>query len=222
MGLNLYSEIEPLFLDKEAANYLWGEFLELLKKYNARKVLDIGCGSGDFCVLAKKEGFEVVGIDLSIAQVEKARKKGCTAFNKDVCEIKEKFDMAVAIFDVINYMNKNELKNFFECIEKVSEYFIFDMNTYYAMEDLAVGTLKAESENKFSVLYSEFEDNKLITEITLFEKKEECYIKKQEEIVQYYHSLEEILKLTNKKLVEKIDISLYGSEEAEKKIIVLK
>jgi len=88
------------------------------------------------------------------------------------------------------------------------------------MEDLAVGTLKSEDKERFATLYSEFENKKLITEITLFEKNDNCYTKKQASITQYYHSLEEIEKLTRLKLKDIIPISLYGSEEAEKLILV--
>jgi len=222
LGLELYAQIEEMFLDKEAADILWSKFIEILKLYNINEVLDIGCGSGDFCMMAKEKGISIKGIDLSKGQVKRAVKKGCNCEVKNVCDLRENFESAVAIFDVINYMNENELKKFFSCVEKVIEkYFIFDINTLYAMEDLAIGTLKAESENKFSTLYSEFEDNKLVTEITLFEKKnDECYVKKQEKIVQYYYPLETIEKLTPLKLKEIIPISLYGSDEAEKLILI--
>ena len=221
MGLELYSHIEELFLDKEAADMLWGSFLDIVKELNIKNLLDIGCGGGDFCLMAKNEEIDVKGVDLSLAQVQKAKKKGCKCENIDICDMNEKFEVGVAIFDVINYMDKNELKKFFECVEKVVEkYFIFDVNTFYAMDELAIGTLKAEDENRFSTLFSEFEDNKLITEITLFEKKDNCYTKKQKSITQYYHSLEEIENLTKMKLKEEIPISLYGSEEAEKLILV--
>ena len=221
MGLDLYSHIEEIFLDKEAADMLWGSFLDIVKELNIKNLLDIGCGGGDFCLMAKNEEIDVKGVDLSVAQVQKAKKKGCKCENIDICDMNEKFEAGVAIFDVINYMDKNELKKFFECVEKVVEkYFIFDVNTFYAMDELAIGTLKAEDENRFSTLFSEFEDNKLITEITLFEKKDNCYTKKQKSITQYYHSLEEIENLTNMKLKEEIPISLYGSEEAEKLILV--
>ena len=222
MGLELYAEIEELFLDKEAADMLWGSFLDIVKELNIKNFLDIGCGGGDFCLMAKKAGIDVKGVDLSFSQVKKAQKKGCNCENIDICDMKEKFEAATAIFDVINYMDKNELKKFFSCVEKVVEkYFIFDINTFYAMDELAVGNLKAEDENRFSTLYSQFEDNKLITEITLFEKKDNnCYIKKQKSITQYYHSVEEIEKLTSMKLKNMVPISLYGSEEAEKMILV--
>jgi len=221
MSLDLYSKVEELFLDKEAADILWSKFIEILKSLNVKTVLDIGCGGGDFCLLAKSEGFDIKGIDLSKAQVEKATKKGCKCEAFDVCNMKEKFEAAIAVFDVINYLNKNELKNFFKCVENViDKYFIFDVNTLYAMEDLAIGTLKAESDNEFSVLFSDFENGKLITQITLFEKKEKCYTKKQNSIIQYYHPLNEIEESTSLKLREIIPMSLYGSNEAEKLILI--
>ena len=222
MGLELYSEIEELFLDKEAADMLWGSFLDIIKELNIKTLLDIGCGGGDFCLMAKNAGIDIKGVDLSSAQVKKAVKKGCNCENINVCEMNEKFESASAIFDVINYMNENELKKFFSCVEKVIEkYFIFDINTFYAMDELAIGNLKAEDENRFATLFSEFKDNKLITEITLFEKKDNnCYIKKQKSITQYYHSVEEIEKLTSMKLKNILPVSLYGSEEAEKMILI--
>jgi len=223
MGIELYAQIEELFLDKEAAHMLWGEFILILKELNVKKVIDIGCGSGGFCLMAKEEGFEIKGIDLSKIQVKNALKKGCDCKNIDVCEVKEKFEAGVSVFDVINYMPQNELKRFFNCVYKiVDKYFIFDINTLFAMEELAIGTLKAEDENRFSTLYSEFEDKKLITEITLFEKKDDnCYIKKQKNIIQYFYTLEDIKKLSPFKLKKYIPISLYGSEVPEKLILIM-
>jgi len=220
MGLELYGRIEDLFLDKEAAHILWSKFISILINLNVKNVLDIGCGSGDFCELANLNGLKTKGIDLSHTQVKRAKDK-CDCEVKNVCEMNEKFDAAVAVFDVINYMNDTELVKFFKCVENIVErYFIFDINSYFAMNDLAVGTLKAEDENRFGVLYSDFEDNKLITEITLFEKKGECYKKFQANIIQYYHSAEKLCKFTNMKLINKFPVSLYGSEEVEKWILV--
>jgi SAM-dependent methyltransferase len=220
MGLELYGRIEDLFLDKEAAHILWSKYISILINLGVKEVLDIGCGSGDFCVLAENNGLKVKGIDLSSTQIERAKIK-CDCEVKDVCDMDGKFEAAVAIFDVINYMNDKELKKFFSCVENVVEkYFIFDVNSYFAMNDLAIGTLKAEDESRFGVLYSDFEDDVLVTEITLFEKEGECYKKHQANIVQYYHSVEKICKFTNMKLKNKIPVSLYDSGEVEKWILV--
>jgi len=220
MGLELYGRIEDLFLDKEAADILWGEFISVLKKLNTKNILDIGCGSGDFCKLASLNGLQIKGIDLSSTQIQRAKNK-CECEVKNVCDVTEKFHTAVAIFDVINYMNDDELKNFFKCVENVVEkYFVFDINTFFAMSDLAVGTLKAEEDSRFGVLYSDFENDVLTTEITLFEKEGECYKKSQAFITQYYHSVEKLCKLTKMTLKDKIPISLYNSGEIEKMILV--
>ena len=221
MGLDLYAKVEELFLDKEAAHLLWGKFIEIFKSLDIKEVLDIGCGGGDFCLLAKENGIDIKGIDLSPAQVKRAVKKGCDCESIDVCKLNKKYHSASAVFDVVNYLDENRIEEFFRCVENVVEkYFIFDVNTLYAMEELAIGTLKAEDENRFGVLYSDFEDNKLITEITLFEKENGCYKKKSNSITQYFWSVGDIEKFTKMKLKEIIPISLYGSEEAEKLILV--
>jgi SAM-dependent methyltransferase len=221
MALELYSKVEELFLDKEVAFLLWGKFIEIFKELGIKEVLDIGCGNGDFCLLAKESGIDVIGIDLSKGQIEKALKKGCNCKVADICDLDGIYHSASAVFDVINYLDEDKLKRFFECVEKrIEKYFIFDVNTYYAMEDLAVGTLKAETDDRFSVLYSEFEDNKLITEITLFEKNGDCYKKSQKKIIQYFYSVSDLENYTNLELKEIIPISLYGSEEAEKLILI--
>ena len=220
MGLELYGRIEDLFLDKEAAHILWSKFIEILINLNVKNVLDIGCGSGDFCELARINSLNVKGVDLSKTQVKRAKKK-CDCIVKNVCELDEKFDAAVAIFDVINYMNDKELKNFFKCVENVvKRYFIFDINSYFAMNDLAIGTIRAEDEKRFGVLYSDFENDTLTTEITLFEKMGDCYKKSQANIIQYYHSIEILCKFTNMKLINKIPLSLYESGEIEKWILI--
>jgi len=222
MGLELYGKVEELFLDKEAAHILWSKFIEILEELNVDQILDIGCGSGDFCALAKENGFSVKGIDLSTTQVKRAKNK-CDCIVKNVCDLQECFEASVAIFDVINYMNENELKDFFKCVERVTKkYFIFDINSLFAMEELAIGTLKAEDENRFSVLYSEFENNILKTEITLFEKENNCYKKTQKNIIQYYHSIKDIEKLLNMKLIKKVPVTLYDSGEIEKWILVFR
>jgi SAM-dependent methyltransferase len=222
MGLEVYGMVEELFLGDEAFK-LWEKYVEILKEYEIKEVLDVGCGSGGFCLMAKREGIDIFGVDLSKEQVKRAKKRGCKCEVMDVCEVKKSFDSGVAIFDVINYLDKKELKRFFECVrEKINRYFIFDINTLYAMSELAVGSLVREDEERFGVLDSEYEDKKLITKVTLFKKEGDCYKKYQDKIVQYFYTLDEIEKVSKMELIEVIPFSLYGSEEAEKLILVFR
>jgi tellurite methyltransferase len=50
------------------------EFAQLLKERAARRVLDLGCGTGRHLILLAKEGFEVYGLDISPTGLEEARR----------------------------------------------------------------------------------------------------------------------------------------------------
>ena len=90
-----------------------------LKKLKVKKVLDIGCGSGGFMLKAQKEGIDIVGIDISSKMIENAKKKNLDVYHIDLCEFSGEFDACVAIFDVINYMDKEYLSKFFSCVKRV-------------------------------------------------------------------------------------------------------
>ena len=75
-----------------------------LSKYNddtVDRLLDVGCGDGDFTMLLKKvlDVKEVYGIDISPKAVEIANKKGFTAVQVDIDA--EKFSFEDGYFDII-------------------------------------------------------------------------------------------------------------------------
>jgi len=224
-GLDLYAKIEHLFDFEDVMEFLWDKYIEELKSLNVKTLLDIGCGSGGFMLKAKQAGIDVVGIDISKEMIDNASKKGLEVYHKDLCEFDGKFDACVAIFDVINYMDKDYLKNFFSCVKNVLKndgYFLFDVNTLYGFEEIAQGTLAVEDKNIYGILNSIFEDNVMKTKITLFEKNKDCYLKEEGEIIQYFYKNQELKKLSPLKFNKKIDINLYGGEMADKNLLVFK
>jgi len=224
-GLDLYAKIEYLFDFEDVMEFLWDKYIEELKSLNVKNVLDIGCGSGGFMLKAKEAGINIVGIDISEEMINNALKKDLEVYHKDLCEFDGKFDACVAIFDVINYMDKDYLKNFFSCVKNVLNkdgYFLFDVNTLYGFEEIAQGTLAVEDENIYGILNSVFEDNIMETKITLFEKNSDCYQKQEGVITQYFYKNQELKKLTSLKFDKKIDINLYGGEMADKNLLVFK
>jgi len=223
-GLDLYAKIEHLFDFEYVMEFLWDKYIQELKALNVKRVLDIGCGSGGFMLKAKEAGFEIVGIDISEEMVKHTTQKGLEAYHKDLCDFSGEFDACVAIFDVINYMNKEYLKEFLGCVKNVLKkdgYFLFDVNTLHGFEDIAQGTLAVEDENIFGVLDSVFENSVMETKITVFEKDIECYKKEEGSILQYFHKNQEIKKITTLKFDKKIDIHLY-SDFSDKNLLVFK
>ncbi|GAB2936461.1 class I SAM-dependent methyltransferase [Streptomyces heilongjiangensis] len=65
---SIYDSLDPDRSDLDA-------YLRLAEQLGARRVLDIGCGTGVFALLLAQRGTEVVGVDPALASLEVARAK---------------------------------------------------------------------------------------------------------------------------------------------------
>ncbi len=89
------------------------------------KIVDLGVGSGNHFIEILKKGHIVDGVEISkrmldclIDKINKQKlKKNYKLYNKDIALFKgrkEKYDVAISLFHVINYLkNYGELKKFF-------------------------------------------------------------------------------------------------------------
>ncbi|WP_123378029.1 class I SAM-dependent DNA methyltransferase [Aliarcobacter butzleri] len=229
MGLDLYAKVEP-YLDFEEEVYtLHKEFLRFVMVNDLDNIIDIGCGQGYFLENLKVNKKKYFGIDLSVEQIKVCEEKNLNAKAIDLKDVKEKFDCATAIFDVLNYIPKNELKIFLEQTYEIlnqNAYFIFDVNSYFGFDEVAQGTITIDVEDKFIAIDANFENNKLQTDITLFEKQENgLFSKEQDSIIQEYHSKEFLSKILEEigfKLIEIKEFNLHTDEIADKLIFICK
>ena len=225
-ALNLYSKVEDLLGVNEVTPTLYSYYFLTLDRLQFNSLLDIGCGRGEFLAQAKERfpSIELMGIDLSPLMVKQTQKRGVEAKCIDICRLNRKFKIITAIFDMVNYLDDNELIDFLQCVEsslKDGGYFICDINTLYAFEEIAVGSFIKDSGDRFVTIDSFFEDNEYYSEFTLFERVGDVFKKSKESITQYYHRVERLIELTNLKLIENSFISVYG-DEPEKHYLVFK
>ena len=226
-ALNLYSIVEQDLDFKEEIEELYNAYELFINQIEPSTLIDIGCGQGDFLLQVEHEDMKVFGIDLSDEQIKVCKSKNINSACINISDIKEKFDCATAMFDVLNYIDKDEVKNFiqstYDCLNDDS-YFIFDVNTLFGFEEVAQGSLNINKQNRFIGIDAFFEDEKLSTNITLFQKeKNNLYTKHNETITQYYHSkeyLEELLKSIGFEVQNALDFKLHDENNADKYIFL--
>ncbi len=104
------------------------------------RVLDLACGTGNFTALLEREGFEVVGVDISFEMAKVASQKGLKVAVQDARSLglKGPFDLVTCVYDSLNY-----LLSFEDLVKAMREVgrvlrkgglFIFDLNTEFALK----------------------------------------------------------------------------------------
>lgn len=216
-NLDLYAKAEHLLGIEEATEALYDLYRSELDDYKIKTLLDIGCGRGGFMQRMTSDGVTCKGIDLSSVMVDECMANGLDAQCVDVSEVSGKYDAVVAIFDVLNFLNHDELLKFLDDVaQRLNDdgVFIADINTLYGFSDVAEGTMSSENEREFLVVDAVFEDEKLYTKFTLFEKNDDDkYTKYQDTIIQYFHKIKVFEKLPALKLVDKQTFSLYDTKD---------
>lgn len=112
--------VDPEYVEEEEGR--GGNFRSILK--NLKKIvepkgpfLDVGCATGIMMNLAKKEGWDVYGVELSSWAVEEAKRRyGLEIIKGDFLEVDfpENFFQVIALIDIIEHVSKPK-----ETMEKV-------------------------------------------------------------------------------------------------------
>jgi SAM-dependent methyltransferase len=104
----IYSRAESKLFEKEFRN------IEL----KGKNVLDIGFGSGSFMMWASDTGANAEGVELQESLVCRARDAGFVVYNS-LDEIKNKSYDVIALFDVLEHLDREALPHFFSTIIKI-------------------------------------------------------------------------------------------------------
>lgn len=129
----------------------WADYIEEIFKINKLKpslVLDLGCGTGNFCIEMAQRGYDMIGIDMSIDMLncakDKSQEQGLNILylNQDMTdfELYGTVDAIVCLMDSLNYiLYKKDIKRMFKLVNNYLNpggIFIFDVNTPYKFENI--------------------------------------------------------------------------------------
>jgi len=94
-------------------------------KQNAKSILELGCGTGNYSNLFEKKGFNIHSVDISKSMIDIAKKKYSAKKIKFICKdlrklnLSKKFDVVIALFDILSFQTSNsDVNKFFNTINK--------------------------------------------------------------------------------------------------------
>ncbi|NIM04402.1 MAG: methyltransferase domain-containing protein [Armatimonadetes bacterium] len=146
-----FSRIAP-FYDQLMASIPYSEWVDYIEKvmaargFKPTRVLDVACGTGTVAIILAQRGYCVGGVDCSSAMLEVARKKAASANieipfycqNAAQLKLKEKFDLAVCLYDSFNYiLEEEELLAAFRGVRRSLQQgaaFLFDLNSLHSFQ----------------------------------------------------------------------------------------
>lgn len=134
----------------------WADYIENIFKFNGLKpslILDLGCGTGSFCMEMSQRGYDMIGLDISSDMLscakEKALDKGLDILflNQDMTafELYGTVDAIVCLIDSLNYItDKRDVKKVFSLVRNYLNpggLLIFDINTVHKLENVLGGNV---------------------------------------------------------------------------------
>lgn len=174
----MYSDFAMLYdqLMGDVDYAAWADYIEQIFKVNQVKpslILDLGCGTGSFCIEMAKRGYDLIGLDLSSDMLSLAKQKSLEAdqdilfINQDMTrfELYGTVDVIVCLLDSLNYVrNKRDAARMFKLVSNYLNpggLFIFDINSPYKFENVLASNIFYEIGDNISYIWkNKYDGNK--------------------------------------------------------------
>jgi len=202
---------DKLMYDIDYSN--WADYIEEIFSINKKDVsllLDLGCGTGSFCVEMAKRGYDMIGVDISPDMLSCAREKAesngvdILFLNQDMTgfELYGTVDAAVCLMDSINYITgKRDLKRMFKLVKNYLNpdgLFIFDINSVYKFENILSDNVYYDVGDDIAYIWQNSYDKKRRIcefDLTFFVREKDCYRRYDEVHKERAYSIDEMKNL---------------------------
>ena len=162
-----FAEVYDMFMDNIPYEDWCGYLTSLLKEYgiNDGLVLDLGCGTGTLTELLAKEGYDMIGVDVSEDMLQEAIEKRAESGLPILYLLQDmrEFELygtvraVVSICDSLNYiLDYDDLAHVFSLVNNYLDpegVFIFDLNTPYKYRELIGDATIAENREDASFIW---------------------------------------------------------------------
>lgn len=215
---NIYDMMIDMDYDKWIA-FLEEYFQKKGTSLSSKRVLELGCGTGNMTLRLREKRMDVTALDisgemLSVADEKAQEKRYKIRFlNQDMRRVKigKSFDMVCSFCDGFNYLieDKDVLEGFKRAYEHLSEggHFFFDISTQHKLMNIIGNNTFTLNEDELCYIWDNYlEDDILEMYITFFVKKGTLYERFEEKHVQRAHSNKKIKRLLTEAGFNNIEI----------------
>jgi len=146
----------------------WADYIEsIFRRYEVKPeiILDLACGTGSLTLELAKQGYDMIGIDISSEMLNRAVEKADSSgvFPLWICQDMRSFelygtvDAIVCTMDSLNYiLDMNDIREVFRLAGNYLNpggLFIFDLNTPYKFEHVFADNLFYEIRDDIAFLW---------------------------------------------------------------------
>lgn len=231
-----FASVYDIFMEQVEYDRWLQHIHALWDKYGLKPetVIDLGCGTGSIALPLAKEGYDVIGVDLSYEMLteadHKAMEEGVSIrfACQDMTELElgEEADCILSLCDSMNYLTEDgQLEDAFRSIAghmKRESLFLFDMNTEYKFKEVLGQNVFGSAEEHAAYIWeNDYDEEEKINEyyVSFFIEKEDGLYERMEEFhYERAYSMEEIergLQAAGMELVEVMDGYSFDAPRAE-------
>ena len=231
-----FASVYDIFMEQVEYDQWMNHIHAIWEKFGLqpKTVIDLGCGTGSIALPLAKEGYDVIGVDLSPEMLteadHKAMEEGVSVrfACQDMTELElgEKVDCILSLCDSMNYLTEDgQLEDAFKSIAqhmKQESLFLFDLNTEYKFKEVLGQNVFGSAEEHAAYIWeNDYDEEEKINEyyVSFFIENEDGLYERIEEFhYERAYSMEEIeegLQAAGMELVEVYDGYSFDAPRAE-------